>query len=387
MAVELVIIGSEMLLGETLDTNTQAIARALREEGFTLQRVTTVSDDRDQIAGEIRSAAARADAVITTGGLGPTVDDPTRAAAAQAAGVELVFDARLWEGIQNRFARQKRIATENNRVQACLPAGAEVLLNPYGTAPGFAVAVGNSLVCSMPGVPAEMAPMLRERVIPLLRARLGPQHVIRTRTLHVAGLTESQIDDRVGDFEKMENPVVGLAAHPGRTDVRITARGREEVGALEIISRAETDMRARLEGYIFGADQETLAGAALRCLGSGTLVSAEWGTGGALAAALGIETVGGFRIGMVLPAAEVSPVLLMETLKVMRAEHGATHALGACLAAAADGFQAEFLLLAGDYLHREQRLFLVPAQAARQWTAAIALTLLWKNACECTAQR
>jgi nicotinamide-nucleotide amidase len=378
MSAELIIIGSELLLGETLDTNAQTIARALRAEGILLERVTTVADDRDRIASEIRAAARRSGVVITTGGLGPTVDDPTRAAAAQAADTPLEFHPELWEILLARFARSGRIPSENNRTQAHLPAGAEALPNPNGTAPGFALPIGDSIVLAMPGVPVEMEAMLREQVLPRLRARLGALPVLRTRILHVVGLNESQVDERVAEFEKMENPAVGLAAYPGRTDIRITVRGEDAAAAQALLAQTEGEIRARVGEHVYGADAETLAAAVLRRLAPGeSIVSAEWGTGGALAAALGAEPAGGFRAGLVHPASEEDSTRLEQRLSDLQTAHSASHAVGIRLAPAAGGFGGEFIFRAGGEIFREQRTFLQAAPAARQWAAAIALTRLW----------
>jgi nicotinamide-nucleotide amidase len=380
MNVELVIIGSELLLGEILDTNARAIALALRAEGLALERVTTVGDNRDAIAEAIRAAVLRSDAVLTTGGLGPTVDDPTRASAAQAAGVALEFHPELWEAITARFARSHRVVTDNNRVQAYLPAGAEAMPNPVGTAPGFALPIGKTFVLAMPGVPTEMELMLREQVLPRLRARFGPQPVLRTRVLHVVGLTESQVDSQVGEFEKLENPAVGLAAHPGRTDIRITARGRDETEALAVIAAVELEMRCRLGSHIFGADSDTFAAAVLRKLApGGSLVTAEWGTGGALASALSAAGESSFRMGMVLPAEDGDPAILEDRLSAWQAETEATHALGISFAPVPAGFGVEFILKTGMETQHEERLFQVPLEAAREWAAAIALTILWNR--------
>jgi competence/damage-inducible protein CinA-like protein len=379
MAVEILTIGSEILLGEIADTNTQVIARALREEGFDLQRVVAVGDDPGCIAEAVRSAAGRSDGVIITGGLGPTVDDPTRAAVAAAAGKELVFHPELWESIQTRFRIQGRIPTENNKTQAYQPDGAEVLPNPNGTAPGFAVAIGRALVLSLPGVPSEMECMLRDHALPLLHRHLGSRFTIRMRILHTAGLPESQIDERIGEFEKMENPIVGLAAHPRMTDIRITARGESEAGALERIAVVEKEIRARLGAHVFGADGETLAGVALRSLpAGGSLLSAEWGTGGALAEALSAGPAAGFRMGLVMPREDFSTLNMADRLRALQSQHGASHTLGVSMTPRPFGFEAEVVLVKKDARLSEKRIFLLPEGAARLWAASTALIFLWQ---------
>jgi nicotinamide-nucleotide amidase len=301
MDIELVVIGEELLLGAIPDTNTAFIARALREGGFALRRVTTVGDDEQRIARALRDAAAEAFAVIAAGGLGPTVDDPTREAAAKAAGVELVFREDLWEAIRARFRRAGRTPSENNRKQAYLPRGAAALPNPIGTAPGFSMPLGRAILFAVPGVPSEMEAMITAWVLPALRKHAGGEQAILTRTLRVADLGESRVDERIGRWERMDNPTVGLTSDAGLTVVRIVARGASEAAAREKIRQAEKDIRSALADSIVGSDEETLAGAVLRLLpGGGSLVTVERVTGGALAGMLEAEGCAGYRGGWVL---------------------------------------------------------------------------------------
>jgi nicotinamide-nucleotide amidase len=153
---EIITIGTEILLGEILDTNAQYLARALRDAGVDLYRKTTVGDNTRRIAQAIQQAQERCDIVITTGGLGPTVDDPTREAVALAVGVETEFRPELWEQIESRFRRFNRQPTENNKRQAYVPRGALAVENPVGTAPAFIVENGEQAIISLPGVPSEM---------------------------------------------------------------------------------------------------------------------------------------------------------------------------------------------------------------------------------------
>ncbi len=377
MDVEVVIIGDELILGAIADTNTQFIARALREGGFRLRRVTTVGDDPARIIRALREASAESDAVVAAGGLGPTVDDPTRDAAAGAAGVDLVFHPELWEEITARFRNLGRAPTGNNRKQACLPRGAEALPNPIGTAPGFSMELGRSTLFAVPGVPSEMEAMITGQVLPALHARFGGGQAVRTRTLHVVGLGESMIDERIGKWESAENPTVGLMAHAGLTDVRIIARAAEKSEARKLIAAAEADIRSSLAGYIIGADGETLAGAVLLSLPKdGTLVTVESGTGGELAGMLGTADSGAFRGGLVLgpggknadPAAG---------LREWRSSHEATHAVGVSLTPVPGGFRSEYILLAGAEETRKARTHLVPHPMASRWAANTALTALW----------
>jgi len=377
MDVEIVVIGDELILGTIADTNTQFIARAMGEGGFRVRRVTAVGDDPGRIVAALKHAAAESDCVIAAGGLGPTVDDPTREAAAAAAGVELVFHPELWEAITARFRGLGRTLPENNRKQAHLPAGATALPNPFGTAPGFSLPLGRSLLFAVPGVPSEMEAMITGQVLPALRARFGGGQAVRTRTIHVVGLGESLIDERIGRWESAENPAVGLMAHAGVTDIRIVARAGDEHAARQLIAAAEEDIRAALADNIIGADGDTLAGAVLRLLPKeGSLVTAERGTGGALAGILSLENSGAFRGGLVLGLNGLDSDAA-ETLREWQSAHKATHAAGLALTPVPGGFRSEYILIADGKETRIQRTHRVPHSMASRWAANTALTALW----------
>ncbi len=260
---EIITIGTELLLGETIDTNTATLARALRTLGIHLYRTTTIGDNAQRIAMVIREALTRADIVITTGGLGPTIDDPTREAVAMAVGVSTEFRPELWEEVVARIAAYGRTPTENQKRQAYIPQGAIPIRNPVGTAPAFIVETTDNMgalhaIISLPGVPREMEYLLHHAVIPYLQQRFHLEELIKVRTLHTAGVSEAVIDEQVGDLETWSNPTVGLAAHSGIVDVRITARARNEADADEMIAKVEAELRARLGDAIFGVDSETL---------------------------------------------------------------------------------------------------------------------------------
>jgi nicotinamide-nucleotide amidase len=223
-SAEIITIGTEILLGEIVDTNARHLARALRDAGIDLYRKTTVGDNTKRIALAIQQSLERCDIVITTGGLGPTVDDPTREAVALAMGVENEYRPELWEQIQSRFRRFGRQPTENNRRQAYIPQGAIAIENPVGTAPIFIFESGHRVVISLPGVPREMEYLLQNAILPYLHQHYHIQGIIKARVLHTSGAGESQIDDLIGELEELSNPTVGLAAHSGQVDIRITAK-------------------------------------------------------------------------------------------------------------------------------------------------------------------
>lgn len=288
MEAEIITIGTELLLGEIVDTNTRYIARALREIGLDLYRTSTVGDNIDRIADEVRASMQRADAVITTGGLGPTIDDPTREGIAKACGVETIFVPELWQQIEERFAGFGSVPTENNRRQAYIPAGAIPIENPVGTAPGFIVETDQSVAISLPGVPAEMQHLLVTDVIPYLKQRLGLQSVIKSRIVRTVGIGESMLDHKIEDLEKLHNPTVGLSAHPGRVDIRITAKAKTDQEADKMIAKVEATLEQRIGRAIYGKDDQTLESVVIGLLKDKGLHLAllEAGTDGALASSL-----------------------------------------------------------------------------------------------------
>lgn len=286
---EIITIGTEILLGELVDTNAQFIARQLREIGINVYRKTSVGDNVERIATVIRQAAERTDVIILTGGLGPTVDDPTRAAVARAFEVETVYIPELWDQIVNRYQRFGRTPTENNRRQAYIPQGAAGIENPVGTAPAFRLETEHCLLYALPGVPREMEYLMQQVVLPGLRKRYPDAGILVTRNLHTVGAGESQIDDLIAEFEQQSNPTVGLAAHSGQVDIRITAKAADQAEAQRMIDETEKRLRGLLGRWIFGADAETLEEIVLESLkiAGQSLCIVESGLGGSLIQRLG----------------------------------------------------------------------------------------------------
>lgn len=258
MNAEIVTIGTELLLGEIVDTNATYIARQLRDIGVSIYYLTTVGDNLERIAAAIRTALSRADVVITTGGLGPTVDDMTRQAVADATDRELEFRPELFEEIRERFSQLGATMSENNRVQAYIPVGAIPVSNRWGTAPCYIVEDKRGTVISLPGVPREMKGMMESAVLPYLRERTGGRGIIKARILRTAGIGESNIDARISELMTWSNPTVGLAAHTGQTDIRITARADSEAEADQMIADAEEQIRERVGEYIYGTGKDAL---------------------------------------------------------------------------------------------------------------------------------
>jgi nicotinamide-nucleotide amidase len=288
--VEVLAVGTELLLGQLVDTNTAFVASHLADSGINVFGAHAVGDNRERIAEAMRASLERADGVVTTGGLGPTVDDLTREAACDALDLAVVRDERLVAWLRARFVELGVEMRENNLKQADVPAGAFVLENPNGSAPGFvAFDARGKFVASMPGVPYEMKAMLTERLIPYLRERYDLRERIVTRVIHTVGIAESEIDHRIADlFASLANPKIAVLAHAFRCDVKIMAKAGSAEEAEALIAPVQADIERRLDGYVFGLDDETLESTVHRLLQARgqTIAVAESCTGGRIAAAL-----------------------------------------------------------------------------------------------------
>jgi nicotinamide-nucleotide amidase len=289
-SVEIVTIGTEILLGHLVDTNAAFIASRLADAGIDVFAKHSVGDNTDRLALMLDGALERADGVITTGGLGPTVDDLTKDAVSLAVGRPLLLHEPSLRAIEARFAAMGRTMSENNTRQAVLPAGSTVLDNPHGTAPGFvALRADGKFVASMPGVPREMKPMLSDRLIPWLTARFDVRSAIFTRTLHTVGIPESELDRRIEDlFRSSENPKIALLAHAGRVDVKIMAKAAGAASAETMLAPVAAEIRARIGSGYFGDDETSLESAIVSELVRRglTIGTAESCTGGGVADAL-----------------------------------------------------------------------------------------------------
>lgn len=289
LAAEIVTSGTEILLGDIVDTNAAWIAQQLRETGVNLYYKSTVGDNEPRLRGVIELGMTRSQVIIVTGGLGPTVDDITRQAIANATGCPL----RLHEGalatLKERFARFGAAMTDNNRQQALIPEGAILIENPVGTAPGFIVEGEQAAVIALPGVPREMKQLMTDTVLPYLRRRMGDETVIRRRILRTFGIGESAIDDLLGDLMYAANPTVGLAAKTGQVDIRIAARADDAPTAEAMLDGLEAQVRAHVGKYIYSTTPdeayETVLARRLVELNA-TIAVLETNTRGAIAARL-----------------------------------------------------------------------------------------------------
>ncbi|HWS24693.1 MAG TPA: molybdopterin-binding protein [Anaerolineales bacterium] len=255
---EIVTIGTELLLGEIFDTNSRFLAREFRLNGIDLFRLQTIGDNPSRIAAIIQEALQRADIVITTGGLGPTVDDPTRVAVAEAFNTQLVFHPELLEDIEVRMNKLGRKLSQNQKKQAYIPENAHAIHNSVGTAPAFYVENNGKIVISLPGVPSEMEYLWNFSVLPLLKQKFNLSDAIVVRKLKTYGIGEGSIDELIGDLEESLNPTVGLSAHFGFVDIRISAKSGSKESALEMIAEMETRIRKVLPDVIFGVDEDSI---------------------------------------------------------------------------------------------------------------------------------
>jgi len=340
MRVEILCTGDEILTGKTINTNYSHMARRLGDLGLTVHWGTTVGDDRASLLQAFRQAGERADAVIVNGGLGPTVDDLSQEVAAEACGVELVLSDYWMTRMTESYARRGRVMPPNNRKQAMLPANAEFIDNPIGTACGFAVTIGKARFFFTPGVPREMRRMLDEQVIPRLLKLGGITGVTRLKRFHSFGIGESRADNMLADMEVFKNGgdiKLGFQAHYPQLETKLAVRGENEADLLARLAPVEAEVRKRLGNFIIAEDDQTLEGVILATLleRGDTLSTAEMFSGGHLAARLaplfGAERA--FRRGIVardpgeLGINGVSTEAAESVGRNLRKESGASHAL------------------------------------------------------------
>ncbi|MBD2719174.1 competence/damage-inducible protein A [Synechococcus sp. FACHB-909] len=287
--MEVLCIGTELLLGNIVNGNARWLAEQLAALGVVHHRQQVVGDNRERLIEAVRQAAGRCRVLVTTGGLGPTPDDLTTEAIAAAFGADLVEHGEIWAAIQARITARGRTVAPSNRKQALLPRGAAVLPNPTGTAPGMIwTPVPGFTVLTFPGVPSELRAMWEATAAPWLREAGLAGGVFASRMLRFWGVPESDLAERVHDLLALENPTVAPYAGAGEVKLRVTARAGDAAAAAALLAPVEAELRRRTGTSCFGADGDSLASvvlAALRRRGE-TLAVAESCTGGGLGAAL-----------------------------------------------------------------------------------------------------
>ncbi|HSJ34586.1 MAG TPA: competence/damage-inducible protein A [Acidimicrobiia bacterium] len=315
MIVEVVAVGTELLLGQIVNGNAATIGAALAEHGFDANYQQVVGDNLERMTDALRTALERSDAVIVTGGIGPTQDDLTREAICSATGAPMAHSAEYEGQLQRRWAVLGREMPPSNLRQADYPEGAELLPNPKGTAPGLAIRHGEALLFALPGVPEEMELLLSDHVMPRLHAAAGTATVIRSRILRTWGRPESWISDRLDDlYTTSTNPSVAFLASGGEIKVRLTAKAGDVATAEAMIAPLEHDVRRRLGGSIFGVDTDTIEAVIARELRrrGWTIGTAESVTAGMVAGRLTALPGSSeyFRGGIVPYAADLKQTLL-----------------------------------------------------------------------------
>jgi competence/damage-inducible protein CinA-like protein len=382
MAVcEIVTIGTELLLGEIQDTNSRFIARSLRDIGVDLYRLSTVGDNVQRITATLQEALMRADIVITTGGLGPTVDDPTRQAVANVFNVKLVYKEELWQQILNRFSHYNHAPTVNNKRQAFIPENSIAIPNPVGTAPAFYVELGSKTLISLPGVPREMEYLMNNFVVKYLKQRYDLyDEIILPWVIHTISKGESSIDEIIGEMETLSNPTVGLLAHPGQTDIRVTAKAHSAAEAEAMMKPVLQEIREKLKDYIYGENETTLEQVVANLLSeSNTRLSIiESGTNGEI-----FERLKPHMLTGQLTGDNVDLVFSGETLNRLMHEYqeqkNADMVLGVVLSPKDSEPHVQIALLHNGELSEINRLYGGPAGDAITWAVNYALDMIrWK---------
>ncbi|MSP47877.1 MAG: CinA family nicotinamide mononucleotide deamidase-related protein [Alphaproteobacteria bacterium] len=348
MRIEIICTGDEVLTGKIVNSNFSYMSQKLEDVGLSVVWGTTVGDDRERLLDAFRLAAGRADAVIVNGGLGPTVDDLSQEIAAKATSTELVLNREWLAKMEEFFTRRARVMPPNNVKQAMLPATAEVLDNPIGTACGFALDIGKAWFFFTPGVPRELRRMLEEQIIPRLLKKSGRAVTIHLKRFHSYGLGESHVDTLLAGIEEMVpdgSIKLGFRAHYPQLETKLVVRGADMDEVRRKLAPVEAEVQKRVGNFILAEDDQTLEGVVLAALASraATLAVAESFTGGQVAARLaplaGAEKV--FRRGVVardltqmraavgLPAdgAVATPETAVAVARALLGATGASHAL------------------------------------------------------------
>ena len=260
MQAELIMVGTELLLGEVVDTNATFLARNLADLGIDVFYKSTVGDNFERVSGVLLQALGRSDVMIISGGLGPTDDDLTREVVSQITGRPLVVDEGVLGDIEDWFAQRYSHSAmpAHNRKQALFPSGSQIIPNPVGTAPGFCLEKDGKMIIALPGVPQELQAMFSASVAPALKQRNSGQ-VLVTRNLHFVGIGESSLEELLADLlSEQTNPTLALYASGGTVRVRMAVKADTQEAGLELISPLEQEIRLRTKDYLYGTDGESL---------------------------------------------------------------------------------------------------------------------------------
>ncbi len=317
---EIICVGTELLLGNIVNTNAAEISQELAGVGVGLYHHTVVGDNPERLRGALEVAFSRNNLVITTGGLGPTYDDLTKEIIAAYFGRELVLDEQWAERLREMFAIWKRPMTDNNLKQAMLPEGCKVLPNENGTAPGAILEQGNKAIVMLPGPPREMLPMLKTQVLPWLQERSGQQ--LHSHTVHFFGIGESALEHELGEYmQNMQNPTLAPYAKDGEVMLRLTAAAKNLDEAEMLMKPVLDKLHSEYSQYIYGVDIENLQTAVVQKLTQKglTVAVAESCTGGLVAKRI-TEVAGSsqvFGLGVVTYSNEAKQSMLGVSAKTL----------------------------------------------------------------------
>lgn len=284
MTGEILCVGTELLLGDIINTNAAFLARELAALGIGVYHQTVVGDNGGRLREAVELALSRSDLLVMTGGLGPTYDDITKETATEALGKKLVWNQQAYDRMEAYFARTGRVMSENNRKQAMMPEGAVVFQNENGTAPGAAMESGEKVIVLLPGPPSEMEPMFCNQVRPYLEGKTGQTFL--SRTVHLFGIGESAAEEQLRELmESSHNPTVAPYAKTGEVLLRVTAAAKNEQEAKKLLAPAVEEIQKRMGPYVYGVDVGTLQNAAVTALRQKglTVSTAESCTGGGVA--------------------------------------------------------------------------------------------------------
>ena len=338
MRAEVVSVGTELLLGQITDTHAPRMAKLLAECGIACERRATIGDNLARLTGALKESLARADVLVTIGGLGPTEDDLTRDAIAAALDETLVPVPEVEERLKAFFASRGIPWVTSNARQATRPESATLIDNPNGTAPGLWCRKDGKTVIALPGPRGEFNPMADGAVRAILE-ELGGGVTIHSRVLRVAGIGESMVEERIRDLGHGDNPTVAPYAHTGEVHLRLTARAQGRAAAEALIDPVEAAIRARLGDAVYGRDDTPIEAAILQTLNekSASVALAESMTGGGLAerfTAVPGASIHGFRGGVVVYTPDAKTALLGLDAAMVEAEGPVSEAVAAELARA-----------------------------------------------------
>ncbi|MBT8208178.1 MAG: competence/damage-inducible protein A [Acidimicrobiia bacterium] len=326
MIVETLAVGTELLLGQIVNSNASTIGALLADAGLDHYHQMVVGDNVERVAADIQLALSRSDALIITGGIGPTQDDLTREAICLAVGVPMVRNDEYADRLRNWWERRGREMPESNLRQAHHPEGAELIRNPKGTAPGLKLKVGDRWVFAVPGVPAEMVPMVERDIVPFLMSESGVGGVVVSRLLRSWGESESKVGELLSDlYDEHRNPTVAFLASSGEIKIRLTAKASDEAAAYELIRPVESEVRNRMGSKIFGADDETIERVLFDGLAANgwSIATAESATGGMIVSRLtAIPGASEFVIGSVVAYDVAVKESVLDVSAALVAEHG-----------------------------------------------------------------